>query len=357
MSYYKITNADGKVWVMPQRNMRLGMMLYQPSAWKGHLLKSFFPCLSWCKPVKKALHIDEVESPVSVELQHKLEEIFEANNLEYSYFGGTPGVHRKVTIQIYKDGRILGYCKTTDSKDIYALFRHEERILSNLAEKVVNNIPRCLYSGEWREGEYLFVQTTIKTSRSKVVHKMTSSTTDFLQQLFKKTSVECLFEDTDEYEWIVRLENNLWKLSKYEQDVVRKGIEVLKNHFGHETHTFCAYHSDYTPWNMFVEDGKLFVFDFEYAGLSYVPYLDVMHHFTQTGIFEKGWDSTIAYGEFMTEEETFSSFFQNPQLAYIAYLLDQLAKYTDRETDQLSEGTRHFVNIWIPLIELLLNKI
>ena len=50
MRYYRITNAEGKSWVMPERNMKVGMMLYQPSSKKGKLLyllcnKSFISSL------------------------------------------------------------------------------------------------------------------------------------------------------------------------------------------------------------------------------------------------------------------------------------------------------------------------
>lgn len=42
--FYKLVNGDGKVWLMPARNMRIAMNLYQPSGIKGKLLKHFFRC-------------------------------------------------------------------------------------------------------------------------------------------------------------------------------------------------------------------------------------------------------------------------------------------------------------------------
>ena len=43
--FYRLMNGDGKVWLMPARNMRVAMNLYQPSGIKGKLLKQFFPLL------------------------------------------------------------------------------------------------------------------------------------------------------------------------------------------------------------------------------------------------------------------------------------------------------------------------
>lgn len=353
MKYYKIANADGKVWVMPQKNMRLGMMLYQPSAWKGYLFKKLFPYLSWCKPVRMALHIELVQNPIPVEMRHKLEDVFGISNLEYSYFGGTPGVHRKVSIQIYKDGRILGYCKTTTNRDIYALFKHEEMILNELNRRKVKGIPLCIYSGEWKAGEFLFVQTTVKTIKSKIVHELDSVVSSFLSHLKRQTLVSCRFEETDEYEWLCRLEMNIYKLSKEEQIVVCKGIDNVKMFFKDKEHSFSAYHGDYTPWNMFVEKETLFVFDFEYAGMRYIPYLDIMHHFTQTGIFEKGWDADVAYKTFLDEKVSLTTYYTDSEIAFIAYLLDQLAKYLSREIT-VSSDTQQKLDIWIPLLSKLI---
>ena len=33
--FYRLMNGDGKVWLMPARNMRVAMNLYQPSGIKG----------------------------------------------------------------------------------------------------------------------------------------------------------------------------------------------------------------------------------------------------------------------------------------------------------------------------------
>jgi len=354
MIYYKISNADHKIWIMPKHNMRVGMMLYQPSALKGHLFKNLFPFLSCCKPVKDFLHVEEVESPIAVDFQKKLECVFSASNLEYAYFGGTPGAHKKATIQVYKGKNVLGYCKITENKDIYALFQHEEKILKELESKKVVGVPRCLYCGEWKDGEYLFAQTTVKTPKSKVEHTLSSKVTSFLKNLKSQTSVKCKFSETDEYEWILRLEQNLNMLSVREQDILCRGIVVLKQYFGDELHTFSAYHGDFTPWNMFLENGKLFVFDFEYAGLRYIPCLDIMHHITQTGIFESGWNVDDEYHNFENERDSLHMFFKNVKIAYIAYLVDETAKFVCREKDGIPESTQRLLNIWIPLLNKLL---
>ena len=58
--FYKIQNADGKCWLMPRRDVRMAMALYQPSGWKGRLLKQLFPYVHWSKVVRRVLKIEEV---------------------------------------------------------------------------------------------------------------------------------------------------------------------------------------------------------------------------------------------------------------------------------------------------------
>ena len=75
-------------------------------------------------------------------------------------------------------------------------------------------------------------------------------------------------------------------VSFQEYMVLCNAIETVEEYL-RQVCTFSVYHGDFTPWNMFEEDDKIFVFDFEYGKFSYPPYLDLLHYFTQSSIFEK----------------------------------------------------------------------
>lgn len=354
MRYYKITNADGKQWVMPSLNMRVGMLLYQPIAWKGVLLKRWFPYLHQLSPIRRILHIESTESPVSPALDTHLHSIFGERNLEYSYFGGTPCVHQKATIQVYRNNRILGYCKTTKSPNIVKLFQHEELVLRELEQKGVSDIPRCLYCGEWKENEWLFAQTTVKSLKSSVHHDLGNIELNFLKQFNEKTVQTCCFEDTEQYFWLQQLRVILGKFENDQQQVINAAIDSVIAHLAKRGEgQYTAYHSDFTPWNSFVEAGRLFVFDFEYAGLSYIPYLDLFHFYTQTGIFERKEDAEGLYAGFLKKIDFWLNYHENPAISYMAYLLDQLAKFVGRENDELPESLLMYIRTTTQLLELL----
>ena len=352
MLYYKITNQDGKVWIMPKRNMRMGMMLYQPSAWKGWLLKTVFPSLQWCGILRRMLKIEKTACPLPEALQERLRDIFNCDCPEYSYFGGTPCVHQKATIQIYNGTKMLGYCKTTRNEAIYELFRHEQGVLDRLEEYGVSGVPRCLCCEKGFDDEYFFVQTTMKTRHSLVRHKFGALELQFLKQLADKTKYNCRFAETDQWGWLQRLQRDLWKLTPLEQNVITDGIKCVVQYFSDRGQCyFSAYHGDYTPWNMFVEEGQLFVFDFEYAGMRYIPYLDVLHYKTQTAIFEKGWGSEEIFNDYQLHKQEWISLFANHNIAYIAYLLDETAKFVCREGEIIPSDTQRLLNVWIPLMK------
>ena len=54
--FYRFSNSDGKVWLMPVRNMRIAMNLYQPSGRNGKAMKALFPWLHRVPLVRKAAH-------------------------------------------------------------------------------------------------------------------------------------------------------------------------------------------------------------------------------------------------------------------------------------------------------------
>lgn len=357
MTYYSITNADGKLWILPSHNMRTAMLLYQPSSWKGIILKKFLPLLHIFTSVRTLLRIKDVPCPVIPLLRTKLEDIFGETNLEYAYFGGTPCAHQKSTVQVFKGNHILGYCKISRNSEINTLFQHETLVLDDLNRKGVSNIPQCLYSGELLSGVFLFVQTTMKTTKSKVRHNIGKQELLFLSQMHGKTAVSLSFDQTDENAWLVRLEHILDRFTEDQRDVIRKGISEVRRYYSLKTEwEFSAYHSDFTPWNSFTENGELFVFDFEYAGLTYIPYLDLLHYYTQTGIFERGETAETLFGRFVQESDTWSRYFDEPAISYIAYLLDQLAKFGYREKGTFPESLEENISIWCTIIKMLVNE-
>lgn len=347
--FYAFSNADGKQWLMPAQNMRVAMNLYQPSGRNGKMVKRLFPWLHWLPLVRKMVHTTSSKYGLNENMNKLLGQVFHESELEFAIFFGTPCVHQKITMQVSKGSRILGYCKVTDSKEIASLFRQEERILNQLEERQMEGLPRCLYCGQTETGCYLFIQSTTKTQKSKVVHEWTALHDAFLHQMERNTCQTVLFEQSDYYRTLHDLRQHIVWLPKYAdggfiENVVEKTIAKGK---GKEVE-YSAYHADFTPWNMFVESGKLFVFDWEYSRLTYPPQLDRYHFFTQTAIFEKRWQAKeiieylqSPYAEWADKE------------VYTLYLLDIISRFTLREKGNIDENMEESFIIWFEILEYL----
>lgn len=352
-TFYSFANMDGKRWIMPAHNMRTAMNLYQPSSLKGKIMRKGFPYLHRFKIVCKMLHAERECLVLNEQLYTVLSNAFHCNHLEFSIFCGTPCVHQKITIQVSSGKRITGYCKVSENREIKDIFRHEEKILNELHEKGIENIPQCLYCGSLSSDIDLFVQTTAKSNLSSIDHKWGKRQEDFILTLHEKTRCEVKFEQTDFYQDICYLHAHLSDLKEFDAEAVKKGIEKVRIEYEGKKVNFSVYHADFTPWNMFVEKGKLFVFDFEYAKRTYPAYLDYFHFFMQTSIFEKHRGFSEIWADFERNTPMLNRIFADARLSFLCYLLAVVAQYTKRENGRFSGDVLQNMSIWIALIARL----
>jgi hypothetical protein len=352
-NFYTFSNADGKQWIMPQKYMPTAMSLYQPSSVKGKWMKKYFPYLYWIKFLQNQLRITIRQYELQSDLECLLSRIFYSNTIDFSVFCGTSSPHQKVTMQISNKNKILGYCKLSDKKDIKILFIHEQKILQTLKEKGISQIPECLYCNILKDNIYLFIQSTNKTNYSKVLHKWNSLCWRFLSDLKKKTEQIIPFEQTDFFHNIKLLQQGQSYLSDNDMFIVNSTIDEVLNYYKNSNVIFSVYHGDFTPWNMFVENNQLFVFDWEYAKLTYPPMMDFFHFYTQTYILEKHLDIKQIYKHYRSVHKKIMNYIENPTFLYKCYLLEIITLYMQRDINNCDNNTKKIINDRIELLSLL----
>lgn len=348
-----ISNADGKTWIMPHKNMRTAMNLYQPSSAKGKLLKNLFPYLKGVRYVRHKLNVGTVRLELEAELDEILKKTFLLDNLEFAIFGGTPSNHQKITIQLSKGNKIVGYCKISDQKEIIDIFHHEQKILDYLRAKQIEDIPECLYCGSMSNEIGVFIQTTVKTNQSIIPHQWSDQHLSFLADFRHRTRHRIDFEESDFYTTLRELTDNSKHLSVNKAYIVREATKSVFRFYTNKKVYFSAYHGDFTPWNMFIQNGKLFVFDFEYTKLSYPPYLDWFHFFTQSSIFEKHWDANKIYEEFIAKKDILKRHIDYPAFSYKCYLLDIISRFVGRDKGEYNKDVAKCLTIWTNLLTRL----
>lgn len=347
--FYAFSNADGKRWLMPARNMRTAMNLYQPSGRNGKLMKGLFPLLHRIPIVRNAVYAKKIRCDLNEDFKQLLMKLFREEELEFSIFFGTPCVHQKITIQVSKGEKIEGYCKLTENTEVAQLFESEVKILHRLEKQGMKGIPRCLYCRKIDTDIYLFVQTTTKTQQSKVPHEWNDLHEAYLKELQLKTQQTLPFEESDYYQTLKDLESHLdWLPLFINKSLITGTIMRIAKKFSGTHVNFSAYHADFTPWNMFVENGHLFVFDWEYARMTYPPMLDRYHFFTQTVIFENFWQGNDIVAFLQSKESAWID-----KDAYTLYLLDIIARFTLREKGSINGDIARSMRIWNEILNYL----
>lgn len=346
--FYRFANADGKMWIMPARNLRTAMELYQPSGWKGRLLKRWFPILHRLRIVRSVVHAEEIRCRMNDELRRLLEKVLETENMEFSIFCGTPSEHKKITIQIFLQKRIFGYAKFSDKLKVASLFQHESEILKEIRELGVKNVPEPKFYGK-KNGIYIFVQTTTKTRKSKICHHWTIQHTLCIDEIIKKTRQKIAFEKTDFFMEIQKLKNNLNLYEEKDQSSLAKGIQFVSDYYS-KKNEYCFFHGDFTPWNMYMEDNKIYLFDMEYSCRLFPPYMDMLHFVMQVCIQEKHKDSKQIIREIERSAFIVKSLGPSYQITIIAYLLFILSFYMQIYTTRFNSNDNGY-RIWTALLK------
>lgn len=355
-TFYTFSNADGKQWIMPKQNMRTAINLYQPSGIKGKAMKFFFPYLHTIATVRSRLGVITDRYTLKKELKELLSSLYCNNDIEFALFGGTPSAHQKITIQISLGKTILGYCKITDKNEIKQIFLREQKLLNTLQNKGVKHIPTCLFCDELTDDIAIFVQSTVKSNHSIIKHKWTNEHWEFLTHLYNQTKQTLTFRETDFAKNLTTLFDQLKYVSPIEAENLSKAIAKVKYYYSDQLVEFSVYHADFTPWNIFFEQKKLFVFDFEYAQMSYPPFLDRFHYFTQCCIFEKKWSAEQIFETYQTCKRDFKRYFANPDMSYTCYLLAVISFYLDRDGNECANEKNSNLKTWISLIIKLNNR-
>ncbi|WP_291992935.1 phosphotransferase [Candidatus Accumulibacter sp. ACC003] len=209
----------------------------------------------------------------------RLMEIFKNRNLHFSFFTGTDSPHRKAAVQVMDvSGQIKGFVKVSRKPSVKSLLIHEAatlHFLRSLDLKTVH-IPRVLFSGE-SDGVNIFVTDSLKTSQTKTSVVVNKAHLAFLHELASRTAIPdksdsdtLITELGRRYSLVARRLPLNWKRR------LERGIEhaaAYKTAVGSQVLS----HGDFTPWNSFFVNGKLYVFDWEYAEQVYPSGYDLIH--------------------------------------------------------------------------------
>ena len=90
------------------------------------------------------------------------------------------------------------------------------------------------------------------------------------------------FQDSDFAQTLLDLHERMSVLDSKDQQLLWKAIKKVCKYFNDLGEVrFGVCHRDFTPWNTCIVNGELYVFDWEYAKLSYPDGLDEARFFVE----------------------------------------------------------------------------
>ena len=265
--------SNPRWWLLPLSNRRAasaGLDMLQPVTLSARLAKS------WTQLMARFGSQSLVGTKrINLEGRPDIGTDFGGEADSFAYFTGTSGPHRKTAIQIMNcGGHILGYAKLSRGEPVRKFIDSEAKFLERIAGLGLASTitPEVLVKRS--SDSYSFLVTdAAQEKRSQAAMPFGEKHLSFLRELHSATSHEGaqgllagLKKDVASIkgslgpDWSQRFKHALSLLDP-------KAPQMLVS----------LAHGDFTPWNCFELNSKLYVFDWEYAALSYPVGYDHLH--------------------------------------------------------------------------------
>ena len=188
-----------------------------------------------------------------------------------AFLTGTPGPHRKLSVQLMDDaGHIRAYAKVSLVPAVQVLLQREAQVLRLLAAMDLRSawLP-CVLRSEVRGGTAILATDAVRTPAARCLTDLDALHLDFLQELAARTASSWARSGASLLdEWSARLAQLGDALAPPWRQRLDRAMAVLAAEPSLIASRGLA-HGDFTPVNCFRQDSRLCVFDWEYAGAAY----------------------------------------------------------------------------------------
>jgi hypothetical protein len=269
--------SNARWWLIPLHNSHVtsaGFALFQPILAGARAMK-----LGVCMLSRFGMSRLWVKHKIYISGESILGHFFPGMGKPYyAYFTGTDSPHRKVAVQIMDgQGRLKGFAKLSRNPRVGPLLLHEAAILRIVSSLDLQSayIPQIVFAGRQNEST-LLVTDTLKTSFTRSTTRLTGLHLAFLDELAGKSDEPPQSAAAIGTHFATRISTMRRHLN---QDWCRRldAATNMLNEGGDFLLPVSLSHGDFTPWNTFLVQGRLYVFDWEYAEKSLPITNDIIH--------------------------------------------------------------------------------
>lgn len=307
--------------------------------------------------LKSYLFLNKINGTLKDEFKKIL---LKTGSSEFSIFYGTPGLDRKIIIEMGNKKDIVAFCKVATTRSSLSLIANENKTLINLSshDYKLLRVPKVIDTSK--------ISITISNIKPSIYYECKNLTKLHIlavDELYGKNemSLKPLLTISSVVTFL-RLSNDSVILDEKNRGVfskLRNELDISLELLGRVDVLCGLSHGDFTPWNMFMSEECLNVYDWEMSSEKAPLLYDIFHFFLQTEIMVH--NSSIETIQenlgvlFRSEHITFfeSKYNIDASLYFYAYLVSissyYLIKYSQQ--DKLHTQAVSLLTKWGELME------
>lgn len=353
-SSHIIFGHSDKTWIMPEESLNMAFDMYQPSTFKGKMLKTLISVFHNNKTVLCKLNCEKAYLEFNKNIKNHIAKIIGTNDFSIAAYMGdtTSRQNNKSTLQIYNKDGLICYAKVTEDLLVSENFQHEIEVLKFLEGKEIDGIPKVL-SVDDVDGIKVFLQSTDKKPNEKVKLKFGRPQLEFINNIVEKTTVVSEYVNTDFHKSVEYLKEHLEDYADRQQEILKESIKIIEEKLTEKEKEYAFSHGDYTPWNVYYTGEKLNAFDFEYCTYTMPCHIDIFHYMTQMVMLGQKGDVGAVVHFYRKNRNLLSEYIRDIDFSYLCYLVHITSFYNKRNESRQDIATRQ-VEKWIGLMEYIL---
>ena len=369
-NYLPVNNGRGYLLPLNPKSAANGLGLYNAQSETARVIKTLLkkPYIGgvvssvFMKSVNIMIKrdIDCIEKS-EVLLFEYLKEVLQERKLDFALSLGTPGPHRKPVIQLTNaSGIVIGYAKVGWNEVTNSLVKNEADTIKCLSCSSFHSfsIPSLLHAGWWHNC-YLTVQSPPTGTLSPAPKFLTSHYLKTVEELADLNTTYMPMRASAFWAGLLNTVKNV-KSGFYLGILERKIIPKIEKTLGDMPLPFHASHGDFAPWNAYIKDGKLFLYDWEYSRPDAPGGWDLFHFTTQTNILLKNKNSGELYNAILGDAyntltkpywEKLGIGEDTMKALFLLYILEKLSFAASSEAENLEK-----LNQLSKIVFLLINE-
>ena len=363
-TFYFVPNPDSTIrWIYPKSLKKPSFLsFYSTSSTRAKILASIFR-LSFYFRLNKKIELEVFKDSIIDRI------IKQYKDLNYSIFTGTIGINRKAIIELNQNNSTKYFVKVALTEQSKDLINNEKEILNELNKYQYQSltIPKIVESDE----NYITIDNIAPKNQTQS-STLNEIHLNALDEIYSKTIDNKSIKNSTYFEII---KENIAELSnrslnknfdKNKIQILIKNMKIILESLNSEKEISFAYgHNDFTPWNMFVENNHLYLFDWELAKKDIVLLYDFFHFIFQSQILISKSDYKTIYEVIVTlikNNSRLKNIVQKYNIDinenYKLYLLYTVSYYLDKYNNQekLHDQVFWLIDVWFDAFNDLVDK-